>query len=328
MMGRPEERLDRDGSPVREFAWWLRDLRNSAGLTYDQLGRAAHYATSTVQAATAGDRLPTLRVTMAFVNACGGDAKLWRAYWTQIRRQLDQRAPAGVRESVAPPWADGPPSARAERPAAAAGATAGASAAGSGADGWFMESFSAVLNMDSEPVEALEWRRIVATADGLRELVTSVTVPRHPDDGGQAHGLESELLYGGSIQARQQPYDSFFQNVIVLPRPLRAGERHEYAIRLRVPPGQRMNPHYVHVPYRRSDRFELRVRFAPARVPDAVWLVRDAPTAVLYRADPGGERLTPDRFGEVYASFVEMRPGLGYGIRWREPEADRISPGS
>jgi hypothetical protein len=58
-MGRPEEPLDRDGSPVREFAFWLRDLRNRSGLTYDQMGRKAHFATSTVQAATAGRRLPT-----------------------------------------------------------------------------------------------------------------------------------------------------------------------------------------------------------------------------------------------------------------------------
>lgn len=322
-MGRPEERLDRDGSPIREFAWWLRDLRNSSGLTYDQLGRATHFATSTVQAATAGNRLPTLRVTMAFVGACGGDAKLWRSYWTQIRRQLDSRAPAGVGGSVSPPWADGLLPTSPQRPAEAGGVTL----AGPGAGGWFMESFSAVLNMGTEPVEALERRRIVATADGLGELVTSITVPRHPEEGDQEHGLDSELIYGGSLEARQQPYDSYFQHVIVLPRPLRSGERHEYAMRLRVPRGQRMNPHYVHIPYRRSDHFELRVRFAPARIPGAIWVVRDAPTAVVYRAEPGGERLTPDRFGEVYVSFREMRPGLGYGVCWREPDVDRISPG-
>ena len=59
-MGRPQKPLDRDGSAVREFAFWLRDLRKRSGLTYDQLGKNAHYATSTVQAATAGNRLPTL----------------------------------------------------------------------------------------------------------------------------------------------------------------------------------------------------------------------------------------------------------------------------
>ena len=103
-MGRPQEPLDRDGSPVREFAFWLRDLRHRSGLTYEQLGKSAHYATSTVQAATAGRRFPTLRVTLAFVEACGGDERAWRAYWAQARRLLDEGAPDGVRQFVSPPW--------------------------------------------------------------------------------------------------------------------------------------------------------------------------------------------------------------------------------
>ena len=58
-MGRPEEPLERNGSPVREFAFWLRDLRRQAGITYEQLAGKAHYAVSTMQAAAAGRRLPT-----------------------------------------------------------------------------------------------------------------------------------------------------------------------------------------------------------------------------------------------------------------------------
>jgi hypothetical protein len=313
-MGRPQESLDRDGSPVREFAFWLRDLRRRSGLTYEQLGRDAHYATSTVQAAAAGKRLPTLLVTMAFVKACGDDPRPWRAYWTQIRRILDQGAPDGLSRSVAPPWADSAPPASSGRPVA------------DQPDGWYIESFSALLRLDADPVEALERRLIVATADCLGELVTSISVPRHPDYAQQAHGLESELLYGGSLELRQQPYDSYFQNVIVLPRPLRSGERHEYAMRLRIPAGQHMASHYVHVPFRRSDHFELRVRFDPRRPPQAVWLLRGAPTALIYQREPIAETLLPDRFGEVHVSFRDMRPGLGYGVCWRE--LDQIPTGS
>ena len=341
-MGRPEEPLERDGSPVREFAFWLRDLRRRSGLTYDQLGKKAHYATSTVQAAATGHRLPTLRVTMAIVGACDGDAGQWRDYWTQIRRLLDGDAPAGVSRCVEPPWtgaaarpatgvtsaphADGGfagpvPSGPVPfstipfdtGPAEPAAATVDA---GPG-DGWFIESFSALLRLDADPVEALEFRRVAATVDGLAELVTSVSVPRPPDDAGCAHGLDSELLYGGILECRGQLYDSFFQNVIVLPAPLCAGQRHEYAIRHRIPPGQRMASHYVHVPYRRSDRFELRVRFPAARPPRAVWVLRDAPTAAIYRRIPSAERLAPDGCGEVRVSFTGLRPGLGYGISWR-----------
>src|ERR1039457_6961295 len=146
-MGRPEEPLDRDGSPEREFAFWLRDLRRRSGLTYEQLGREAHYATSTVQAAAAAGRLPTLRVTMAVVRACGGDQRAWREYWSQIRRVLDADAPPGISKSVTPPWQESEP----------ALPSAGASGGGGrgiewqramGPDGWFIESFTALVRLD------------------------------------------------------------------------------------------------------------------------------------------------------------------------------------
>ena len=192
-------------------------------------------------------------------------------------------------------------------------------------DGWYIESFTALLRLDTEPIEALEQRRIVATRDGVDALVTSVSVPRHRGADDQPQGLESELLYGGLIQARQQPYDGYFENVIVLPHPLRTGERHEYGIRLRLLAGQLMNSHYVHVPRRRSDHFDLRIRFG-ARPPELAWVVRAAPPPVIYQREPTAERVTPDRFGDITVSFSDLRPGLGYGVCW--PDVARMSPGS
>src|ERR1039457_3535495 len=314
-MGRPEEPLDRDGSPEREFAFWLRDLRRRSGLTYEQLGREAHYATSTVQAAAAAGRLPTLRVTMAVVRACGGDQRAWREYWSQIRRVLDADVPPGISKSVTPPWQESEPA------LPSAGASGGRGIEwqrAMGPDGWFIESFTALVRLDVDPVEVIERRKVVAIEDGLGELVTSVSVPRRPGDVDRAHGLESELLYGGVIRMRQETYDSYFQHVIELPRPLALGDRHEYSIRLRVPPGQLMAPHFLHMPFRRSDHFDLRVRFDPRHLPKAVWILSEAPPAVIYQTEPVAATLVPDRCGEVSVSFHEMRPGLGYGVRWRE----------
>jgi hypothetical protein len=313
-VGRPEGSYDRDGSPLREFAFWLRDLRRRSGLTYEQLAGRAHYATSTVQAAADGRRLPTLRVTLAIVAACDGDQPAWRAYWTRIRRILDDDAPEGVSRSVSPPWAATP------APGRAAGTPGTADPV---PDDWFIGSFTALVRVDTEPVEVIERRTIVATADDVTEIPTSVSVPRHPDVLDRPVGLEPELLYGGSLERCRQPYDSFFVNVIRLPRPLRAGERHEYSIRLRIPPGQRMASHFLHVPFRRSDHFELRVRFDQRRMPRTVWRLDGAPTAVIYQRDPDALTMVPDQFGEVYAEFRDMRPGLGYGIRWRE--SDQVS---
>jgi hypothetical protein len=315
-MGRPEEPLERDGSMVREFAFWLRDLRRQSGLTYEQLAARAHYATSTVQAATAGRRLPTLRVTMAFVAACGGDERAWRAYWTRARRMLDAAAPGRAGGPVLPPWLDGVHGS--DGATAGPGARPPASWAVDEVEGWFTKAYTALVRVETAPVEVIERRTIVATVENLREVVASVSVPRHPDALDAPTGLESELLYGGSLELRRQPYDGYFMNVIVLPRPLRAGEQHEYSLRLRIPPGQRMAAHYLYIPHRRSDQFDLRVRFDQNRPPRAVWLLDGVPTAVIYQHEPSAPALVPDRFGEITASFRSLRPGLGYGVRWRE----------
>lgn len=327
-MGRPQEPLDRDGSPVREFAFWLRNLRQRAGLTYEELGRRAHYATSTIQAAAAGKRLPTLRVTLAYVDACGGNVREWHTYWTRMRRALDPDAPAAVVSSVLPPWlhdqpgADGHP-ALGDRRLAEAGRElieAGGSQGGIDEDdGWYVESFSALLHLDAAPIEALEHRTVVATKDGVQQLATSISVPRHPaDDAGRPHGLEVELLEGGILELREQPYESYFRNVIALPQPLRQGDRHDYRLRLCIPPGQPMASHYVHVPYRRSDYFELRVCFDRQHLPRAVWVLSAAPTAVIYERGPSQEVLQPDRFGEIQVRFRNLRPGFGYGLCWQD----------
>lgn len=318
-MGRPQEPLERDGSPIREFAFWLRSLRKRAGLTYQELGRRAHFATSTVQAADAGKRMPTLRVTLAYVKACGGNEREWHAYWTQIQRAIDPAAPDGVAGRIRPPWDVGVPGAGAvpiPSPAAEADRPAGTVEA---CDGWFVGSFSAVLHLDAAPIEAIEHRTAVATEDGIRELVTSVSVPRFPGgDGEQPHRLEVELLHGGTLARREQPYESYFRNVVVPPRPLRAGERHDFELRLRIPPGQPMAPHYVHVPFRRSDSFDLRVCFDRQCPPRAVWALRGAPPTVIYEGRPTGDELVPDRFGEVHVRFRDLRLGLGYGVCWAE----------
>lgn len=118
-MGRKEVPLVRDGSPIAEFAFWLRDLRNAAGLTYEQLAKSTSYAVSTLQDACAGRRLPSQRLTLAFVEACDGDIEGWQEYWAQIKRALDPAAP-NSELPVAPPWRldqSATPSAQATSPA-------------------------------------------------------------------------------------------------------------------------------------------------------------------------------------------------------------------
>jgi transcriptional regulator with XRE-family HTH domain len=103
-MARPEKPLKRDGSPLHELAYWLRDLRSRADLTYDQLASRTNFSRATLQEALSGKRLPTWPVTQAIVRACAGDVDLWHIYWDQIRRTVNRDAPAGSIASITPPW--------------------------------------------------------------------------------------------------------------------------------------------------------------------------------------------------------------------------------
>ena len=66
----------------------LRRLREQAGLTYRDLADLAGYSLTTVTAACSGRRLPSWRVTLAYVRACGlldSAVGEWAAAWDRIK---------------------------------------------------------------------------------------------------------------------------------------------------------------------------------------------------------------------------------------------------
>lgn len=86
--GRREQPLDPQAGPLERFALGLRELRESAGLTYLDMAQGAHFAASTLSQAAAGQRLPTREVLLAYVRACGGDPGRWADYWERVRREV------------------------------------------------------------------------------------------------------------------------------------------------------------------------------------------------------------------------------------------------
>ncbi|WP_433309180.1 helix-turn-helix domain-containing protein [Micromonospora sp. CA-269861] len=85
VLGRPEKPVDPTAGPTQRLAWQLRQLREHAGNpSYRLLARRAHYSASTLADAAKGDRLPSLEVTLAYVQVCGGDVDEWRARWSAI----------------------------------------------------------------------------------------------------------------------------------------------------------------------------------------------------------------------------------------------------
>lgn len=103
-MGRPEQPLRADGTPAVEFAIWLRDAKRRADLTYEEISARSGYATTTVQDACNGRRLPSLRALRAIVEALGEDPEPWADYWAALKRIQDQAGP-GTPANLRPPWA-------------------------------------------------------------------------------------------------------------------------------------------------------------------------------------------------------------------------------
>ncbi|WP_246257690.1 hypothetical protein [Amycolatopsis anabasis] len=93
-MPRPERSLDTGDDVLLRFAADLRRLRHEAGgLTLRELGRRAHYASSTLSDAAGGRALPSLAVTTAYVRACGGDVDAWERRWRAVAAALAAAEP-------------------------------------------------------------------------------------------------------------------------------------------------------------------------------------------------------------------------------------------
>src|SRR5262245_43891749 len=86
-MGRREREIP-DG-PLRDFAMGLRALRIAAGSpTYRAMSMRAGFSAAALSTAAAGERLPSLPVTLAYVGACGGDMAEWDRRWKSIVAQV------------------------------------------------------------------------------------------------------------------------------------------------------------------------------------------------------------------------------------------------
>ncbi|MEU3573272.1 AAA family ATPase, partial [Kitasatospora sp. NPDC036755] len=88
-MPRRESPLDPGDGPLLRFAGDLRALRERAGRPpYRQLALRAHCSAASLSVAAGGRRLPSLAVTLAYVQACGGDVREWQHRWQLLAADL------------------------------------------------------------------------------------------------------------------------------------------------------------------------------------------------------------------------------------------------
>ncbi|WP_405828133.1 hypothetical protein [Streptomyces sp. NBC_01176] len=94
-MPRTESPLADDDGVLTAFAADLRRLRAEAGSPpYRELARRAHYSSTSLADAAAGRKLPSLAVTLAYVQACDGDPADWETRWRSTAAQLAAEEPA------------------------------------------------------------------------------------------------------------------------------------------------------------------------------------------------------------------------------------------
>ncbi len=152
------------------------------------------------------------------------------------------------------------------------------------AAGWHTVESRVSLMLDGPTPEAIEVHRIMAAQDNLRELEVTT-----------AFG-QTSVMYGGTLRS----------DVLVLANPLMAGQSHEFAVRSRNPVRPRQ---FLHVPRRRCDVLDLRVRFDVDHLPRVVCRLQGRP--VRERA-----RVPVDNAGEIQVIFRDLTRGMPYGARW------------
>ncbi|MDT0470103.1 nSTAND1 domain-containing NTPase, partial [Streptomyces gibsoniae] len=104
MAGRRESSLDPSAGPVARFAAELRKLRAEAGSpTYRVMAQSTGQGASTLSQAAGGERLPTLPVLLAYVQACGGDPEEWEERWHQAAAEAAAE-PRAEDEDAEPPY--------------------------------------------------------------------------------------------------------------------------------------------------------------------------------------------------------------------------------
>lgn len=184
-------------------------------------------------------------------------------------------------------------------------------------DGWYVAELRTVLRLDGDSIVSEQDRRIVSTREDLTEVMAWLDLP---SDTNQPEGeLRAEIRYGGRLLRKEQPSRNRFNLMAQLPKPLQPGEEHRYGLSLRMPRHMLKLPHCLMTPECQCDKFDLTVRFDPARLPDWIRRVDGETVRTFENRQPVGELLVPDAAGEVHQEFRDLALYLGYGIQWATP---------
>ncbi|MEV0053547.1 hypothetical protein AB0H34_23980 [Saccharopolyspora shandongensis] len=184
---------------------------------------------------------------------------------------------------------------------------------------WRTERLRVLLALDQPRPESFVFRQVIAEAEVLDELDLAMTLTADRSASAREKAMSVDVFSGGTLVHRSQQTSQRTRLALRPPKPLLRGEKHEIAMRFQV---SEMAPHYVCVPMRACEEFDLTVRFG-SRIPQSVGLLRKVLQNDVQDEAVTGEPLEPDGAGEVRARFRRLEPGFAYGIRWRTTPAKR-----
>jgi hypothetical protein len=182
--------------------------------------------------------------------------------------------------------------------------------------GWRTSSLDVLCRLDTATPELYEMRTIVAARE-IAEIVIRIGLPLAPDGAG---GLRVETMFGARVRSVQRQHQSGNYTITLdLPEMLSHGQKQDIWLRFVLAPGQPIWPHYAIVPLDPCESGTIRVRFAPDRQPDEIWLLDDVPYTDLQVPPAKRDLIGPAALNEVCVRFSGLRQGHGYGIAWTPP---------
>lgn len=90
--GEPEQAIAECHPSLYALAWWLRQHRRGAGLTYPQLAHLTGITMGTLWDASSGKKLPSQQTVVAYAKTCGADPTTAHDLWEGARQQ-SRKAP-------------------------------------------------------------------------------------------------------------------------------------------------------------------------------------------------------------------------------------------
>jgi hypothetical protein len=130
-----------------------------------------------------------------------------------------------------------------------------------------------------------------------------------------SHPARADVVYGGEIADRRLAVGREMWS-LRLPRPLAAGEEHEYSLIFSSYPQECMSPQHIFTPAGRCNALLAAVRFDRSALPRRVWRLDGTPSGSPGDTNPARE-LRPDPVGEVTAAFYDLQASRSYGFRWQ-----------